>query len=374
MSLTLGLYIARRFLGVALFAFAIVYVLVVTVDLIELMRNSAGGQARFADLLAMALLHAPAITITAAPFTVLLAAMTCFASMARASELVVTRSAGVSVWRLLTPALLAAMLLGIFTVTVYNPISAAFASRFEALENRFFGRSLSRLSISADGLWLRQGGPNGQTVIRAQRASESIERLWQVNVFQFDPADRFYRRIDARTALLEDGSWRLNGVRRWDLLAVDIETAGGSSVVTRPEHLDAMRIPTELTRERIQESFAPPETISFWKLPRFVGLLDNSGFTSNRHRMHWYGLLALPVVFCAMVLIGAAFSMRHVRFGGLGLMALGCVLTGFGYFFLSDIASALGASGSVPAEVAAWAPPGSAVLFALGLLLHLEDG
>jgi lipopolysaccharide export system permease protein len=53
---------------------------------------------------------------------------------------------------------------------------------------------------------------------------------------------------------------------------------------------------------------------------------------------------------------------------------LGCVLSGFGYFFLSDIASALGSSDAVPVLIAAWAPPISAVLFALGLLLHLEDG
>ena len=73
-------------------------------------------------------------------------------------------------------------------------------------------------------------------------------------------------------------------------------------------------------------------------------------------------------------MIGAAFSMRHVRFGGLGYRALGCVLSGFGYFFLSDIAAALAASGAVPVLIAAWAPPLSAVLLALGLLLHLEDG
>ena len=84
--------------------------------------------------------------------------------------------------------------------------------------------------------------------------------------------------------------------------------------------------------------------------------------------------MSAPVVFMAMVLIGAAFSMRHARFGGLGIMALGCVISGFGFFFLSDIASALGASGAVPVLLAAWAPPLSAVLFALGLLLHLEDG
>jgi lipopolysaccharide export system permease protein len=55
-------------------------------------------------------------------------------------------------------------------------------------------------------------------------------------------------------------------------------------------------------------------------------------------------------------------------------MALGCVLSGFGYFFLSDIATALGASGAVPVLIAAWAPPVSAILLSLGLLLHLEDG
>ena len=374
MSLTLGLYITQRFLGIAAGAFVVVFLLVVIVDLVELMRSSGDSPAGFADLVGMALLHAPAITITAAPFTVLLASMTCFAMLARSSELVVTRAAGVSAWRLLTPALLAAIGLGIFVVTVYNPLAAAFARKFETLEQRYFERSSSRLSVSADGLWLRQGGPDGQTVIRAQGASGTGGRLWKVNVFQFDSEDRFYRRIDARSALLEESAWRLTGVRRWDLLSLEIDNAGSSAIATRPELADEMRIATDLTTERIQESFAAPVTISFWKLPKFIGLLENSGFSSSPHRLHWHGLLAVPLVFFAMVLIGAAFSMRHVRFGGLGYMALGCVLSGFAYFFLSDIAAALGASGAVPVLIAAWAPPLSAVLFALGLLLHLEDG
>ena len=374
MNLTLDIYIARRFLGIAAGAFVAVFLLVVTVDLVELMRGSGDSQAGFADLVGMALLHAPAITITAAPFTVLLASMTCFAMLARSSELVVTRAAGVSAWRLLTPALLGAIGLGIFAFTVYNPLAAAFARKFEVLETRYFERSSSRLSVSADGLWLRQGGPDGQTVIRAQGASGTGERLWKVNVFQFDSDDRLTRRIDARSALLEDKAWRLTGVRRWDLLSLEIDDADSAAIATRPELADEMRISTDLTTESIQESFAAPVTISFWKLPKFIRLLETAGFSSNRHRLHWHRLLAIPVVFVAMVLIGAAFSMRHARFGGLGYMALGCVLSGFGYFFLSDIAAALGASGAVPVLVAAWAPPLSAVLLALGLLLHLEDG
>lgn len=374
MRMTLWLYIARRFLLMVLATFLAVITLVVIVDLVELLRANKQGGAGFLDLIGMAFLHAPSITITAAPFAVLLASMTCFAMLARSSELVVTRAAGVSAWRLMSPAIVVAVLLGVFSFSVYNPVASAFAARFETLEQRFFDRSSSRLAVSSGGLWLRQGSSEGQTVIRAKRASSSIERLWDVSIFQFDDSDRLIRRLNARTAVLEDREWRLNGVRRWDLLKNAAQDSDAALIETVAIVVDEMRIPTDLTVEHIIDSFAAPQTISFWKLPGFIQILEDSGFSSDRHRMHWFSLLSAPVIFVAMVLIGAAFSMRHARFGGLGIMALGCVFSGFGYFFLSDIASALGASGSVPVTLAAWAPPLSAMLFAVGLLLHLEDG
>ncbi|PIY74722.1 MAG: LPS export ABC transporter permease LptG, partial [Rhodobacterales bacterium CG_4_10_14_0_8_um_filter_70_9] len=88
----------------------------------------------------------------------------------------------------------------------------------------------------------------------------------------------------------------------------------------------------------------------------------------------WQAQLALPLLFAGMAMIGAAFSMRHARLGGLGLMALAAVLAGFGFYFIADLAKALGASGAIPVALAAWAPPASTVLVAAGLLLHLEDG
>ncbi|MEM7210849.1 MAG: LPS export ABC transporter permease LptG [Pseudomonadota bacterium] len=374
MRLTLWLYIARRFLMMMIGTFLAVVMLVVIVDLVELLRANKQGAAGFIDLIGMAILHAPSITITAAPFAVLLAAMAAFATLARSSELVVTRAAGVSAWRLIAPALVVATILGILSFAVYNPIASAFAARFEVLEQRFFDRASSRLAVSSAGLWLRQGNDEGQTVIRAKRASGSIDRLWEVAIFQFDREDRLIRRLNARSAVLEDRTWRLSGVRRWDLLEGAIDDRDTALIETVAINIDEMRIPTDLTIEHINDSFAAPQTISFWKLPGFIRILEESGFSSDRHRMHWYSLLSAPVIFVAMVLIGAAFSMRHARFGGLGIMALGCVMSGFGYFFLSDIANALGASGAVPVMLAAWAPPLSAVLFALGLLLHLEDG
>jgi len=370
----LALYIARRFLMTVLGTFMAVFVLIVTIDLVELIRSNTPGLARFGDLVGMALLHAPSMTITAAPFILLLASMMTFAMLARSSELVVTRAAGVSVWRLLSPVLIAAMLLGIFAFAVYNPLASAFTEKFDVLEQRYFDRSSSRLAVSGKGLWLRQGGEQGQTVIRAQHADSTIERLEDVTIFQFDRMDRLYRRINAETALLGDQVWKLTDVLRWNLSdrqEADIET---SMAEMRATSLPEMNIPTELTAERIQDSFAAPETISFWELPEFIALLDDSGFSSSRHRLHWLRLAAMPAVFVAMVLIGAVFSMRHQRFGGLGYMALATVIAGFGYFFLSDIAGALGASGAIPVLLAGLGPPLAAVLLSVGLLLHLEDG
>jgi lipopolysaccharide export system permease protein len=39
-----------------------------------------------------------------------------------------------------------------------------------------------------------------------------------------------------------------------------------------------------------------------------------------------------------------------------------------------DFAETLGARGQIPLVIAAWTPPLAAILLALGLLLHLEDG
>lgn len=374
MRWTLNLYIARVFITYALFAFLAVFALIMMVDLVELMRDNKKGGASFGDLVWMAFLHAPSVTIKAAPFTILLSSMICFATLANRSELVVTRAAGVSALQVIMPALISAALLGIMAFTVYNPVASAFAARFEHLQERYFDKTSSALTVSADGVWLRQGDESGQTVVRAQRASATVDRLWKVSVFQFDTGDRLFRRLDAKGAKLEANSWRLSGVSQWTLERGSTPSTTGDVMESIATVSDEVRIPTDLTPERIADSFAAPETISFWSLPGFIALLEQSGFSSDRHTMHLIGLLSTPVVFVAMVLIGAAFSMRHARFGGLGIMALGCVLTGFGYFFLSDVTTALGGSGAVPVMLAGWAPPFAAVLLALGLLLHLEDG
>jgi lipopolysaccharide export system permease protein len=114
--------------------------------------------------------------------------------------------------------------------------------------------------------------------------------------------------------------------------------------------------------------------MSFWDLPGFIGLLEQSGFPAQRHRLHFNVLLARPFLLCAMVLVAATFSLRMQRRGGATLMIVGGVVAGFLLYFLSDIIFALGLSAKVPVTLAAWTPTGVSLIFGASMLLHLEDG
>ena len=365
--MTLALYLARRFLQSIAFSAAAVTAIILLVSSIELLRRVGSRDVSLRQVATMAALQTPEIALSAMPFVMMLASLWCFTQLARNSELVVTRAAGVSVWALVLPSALSSVVLGCLVLTVINPVASAASQRFETLEARLLAGRASRLSASPEGLWLRQGDGTNQTVIHARRSNPSATELANVTLYSFEGQDRFIERIDATDAQLTPGSWQLNNAvrRRFDV-------SNDLSIIE--ERAETINVPTDLTSTQILDSFARPGSLGFWVLPRFIETLEASGFSAQRHRLQWHSLLATPLLYCAMGLIGAAFSMRHHRFGGLGAMAFGAVIAGFGFYFVSDVAKALAASAAIPASLGAWGPPVAAAFSAVGLLLQLEDG
>jgi len=80
------------------------------------------------------------------------------------------------------------------------------------------------------------------------------------------------------------------------------------------------------------------------------------------------------VLYAAMAVLAAAFSLRLMRLGGLAGMAGAGVAIGFAVFFINALCGALGRSGVIPIYAAAWAPPALALLSGLSLLCYTEDG
>ena len=365
--MTLSLYFARRFFWMVVQVFLIFFGIMMLIDIIEQLRKFSNTDIAMTTAAHMALMNVPESLYRILPLILIMAAIAMFLGLARSSELVVVRAAGRSGLSFLAAPVLTALVIGAFAVAVLNPLVAATSKEYDMLFSRQSQGKGSVLSVSDTGLWLRQGGDDGQTVIQAARANSDGTELLQVTFMTFSADGIATARIEAEKAVLEPGAWVLDGAKRWTLTDVNPEST--AAVMTQ-----VMRVPSELTRDSIRDSFGTPSAIPIWELPSYINGLEKAGFSARSYRVWLQMELAQPLLLVAMVLIAAGFTMRHARFGKTGTMVLFALLSGFTIFFLRNFAQVLGDSGQIPIALAAWSPPVAAVMASLGLLLHLEDG
>lgn len=360
-SWTLYRYLAVQFFLGVVVVYAAFLVLAFSIDIVDLLNRTAAHSVGTAVVVGMAVLQLPDLGQKMLPFAVLLGGVFTFARLSRSQELVATRAAGVSAWDFLLPPLAVAVLVGVAAVTVFTPVSARMFAQFAGLEARYVKGEASQLSVSQNGLWLRQGNEKRQSVINALRVANQGQHLEEVIVFLYGSEDQFLGRIDAKSGDLNDHAWVLKDA--W------VSGAEGS-----PKHHDIYRLDTTLTPAQIQESFASPDTLSFWDLPAFIRAAQAAGFSATRYQLYLYTLYALPALFAAMVFMAASFSLRISREGGMAKVILLSAACGFGVYFFSDLTRVLGQSGAVPILLAATAPAIAAILIGMTLLFNQEDG
>ena len=358
----LSRYFGRQFLSWFCVLLAILLMIVLVIDTVELLRRAAGKPEVTVELvLRMALFKLPGVGQQMIPFVVLFSAMFTFWRFTRSNELVVARAAGVSVWQFIAPVMMSAFMIGVVKVTVINPVSSTLLGEFNRLEDYHLKRHNSVFDVTHAGLWVRQGTDEDKYMIHADAVVPGTGELKRVMVFRFVDHDRYVSRLDSPLALLVPGRWIIRD--------------GMLREPNRPlRPVASTEIPTELTLERIEENFAPPETISFWALGRFIEIMESTGFSAIRHRLHYQSLFSQPFLYCAMVLLAATFSLRQSRRGGTLWMVSGGLITGFALFIATDVTLTLGISETIPVTLAAWAPAFISLLLGITALLYLEDG
>lgn len=350
-----------RALGIAL---AVISALVMLIDFVEISRGLGSdtdlGTLRILSLLVM---KSPAVIVQLLPFVFLFGTLSAFVSLNRRSELIAMRAAGISAWRFVLPAAGAAFAMGILTVTVLGPLAASGDGMFQRERARINGSVAG--AADSEAVWLREGEGARQMVIRAGRQDRANARLLDVAFFIYvtDPQGRraFSERIDAKSAALSAGRWRL----------VD---AVGAQTGQRAVRYATLDLPSSLADEEAFERFARPQSTPFWSLPGQIQRIEDAGFSSTAYRLRLQQLLATPLMFAAMSILAAAFSLRLMRLGDLAKMAVSAVVLGFAFFFLNQASSAFGSAEVVPPFVAAWLPALLTALAAFTLLFYTEDG
>jgi lipopolysaccharide export system permease protein len=204
-------------------------------------------------------------------------------------------------------------------------------------------------------------------VLHARQFDPLTETLLNVTLVDFTRDGTPNLRIRAASATLGEDAWRLTQAKAWTLQGADNPEA---QAVIYP----ILNHPTTMTSDRLRDSLGSSEIISVYELPSMIQQLENAGFNTRQYQVWLQSELARPLFLVAMVLVGAAFTMRHARFGGTGVAALIAVLLGFAFYFVRNFSQILGEHGQVPVAFAVWAPPIASILLTVGILLHAEDG
>lgn len=359
---TLSFYLMRHyflnFMMMLMGLLAVIYLF----DTVELLRRASKVEnIPLSTVLSMGLYKLPEVGQLVFPFAVLFSAMLTFWQLTRRHELVIVRSSGLSVWQFIAPILLVALSIGIVKICLVNPLGALLVSKYENLEAEYFNKETSLITLSEQGLWLKQSDENGTAILHSAKIKMPEWVLDHVMVFFFNNDNDFIRRIDATAAKLEGGQWNFTNA-----------TINAPSQI--PEKVDFLTLGTDLTINELENSFSAPETISFWKLPAYIKILEDTGFDSTGLKIHFQNLLSQPLLFMAMVLLAATVSLRTSRMNGASILIVLGVFIGFIVFFSSSFLQALGASQQIPIVVAAWFPAIISFLLGLGVLMALEDG
>src|SRR5436190_3935106 len=169
---TLSYYFAKRFMFAVIGVFAGVFFLVGIIDYIEMTRR-VGDMPNVSSLTAaqISFFRLPLMLERLMPFCVLIGAMTCYLSLSRRLELVIARAAGMSAWQFVSPALISALLFGIFATIIYNPVSAYLQEHSRKLEAEIFSDTKSALQQTSTGFWVRQRSDRGEAIINARSST-----------------------------------------------------------------------------------------------------------------------------------------------------------------------------------------------------------
>jgi len=358
---TLGFYFAKRILGMILLVFGLCLLLVFLIDFVEMMREAAKADVPATFVAALTLLRLPAFAELTLPFAVLIGCISAFLMLSRSSELVIVRASGVSAWQFIQPAILVALFVGLFAVMIYNPLAAAAKQSAERLFADSFAAKRTSDKSNNTASWIRQDGPDGQSILYAKASADRGTKLAGLTLLQFDPNKKFLERIEADKATLRRGYWEL-------------ENAQISSSGTLPQFYRKYNVSTYLDADQVRESVSAVDGVSFWELPGFIEFAEKAGLSTIAYKLHYHQLIARPFLMVCMVLLAATCALKPFRFGKIQTMVIAGLSAGFAFFVLVELSRKLGMSGYITAGVAAWAPIAIASLLALTVLLHQEDG
>jgi LPS export ABC transporter permease LptF/LPS export ABC transporter permease LptG len=286
------------------------------------------------------------------PLTALLAVLITLGVMQRSNEITAIKTTGISVYRIITPLLVASAMLAtglFFADQFYLPHAN---KRQDALRNMIKGKP-AQTYLNPDRKWIF--GQHSD-IYYYELFDPDRDQFGRLAVFQFDPATfQLTKRIYADRARWEDSLQRWVCTQGWerDLRGPAIENYRTFDVATFPAVSEP---PTYFKKEVIQSS-----EMNYEELRRYIRDLQQSGFDVVRLKVQLQKKLAFPIITLVMAVLAIPFSLSAGRRGSVTGIAVAVGIAGV-YWFVAGLFEKMGNISQLPPVLAAWSPD---LIFAL---------
>lgn len=289
------------------------------------------------------------------PLSALLGTMLGLGGLASRSELVVIRSAGVSVLGVVVAVMKTALVLMVVATIVGEVIAPPLYQHAQVKRAKAMAQ---QISLNTDyGLWAR----DGLTFINIRRV-QNDGTLEDIRLYEFDPRHRLHTITRAATATRAHDTWVLHGVRQTFISQDGIVQRSSAELPWR----------TLLNPDLINVVSVTPEMLSAWDLHEYVRYLERNGLNPARYELAFWAKLIAPLTVGVMVLLAVPFVFGSLRSVGMGTRILVGFLVGIGFYMLNQIAGHAGVVYNLPPFVSASLPTVLVSIMALIMLRRVR--
>ncbi len=355
-------YFAKQHLAwtsLCIFSLTVVVSIIQTVELVRrvsVLKNNTID----VNFFLLSLMNLPTVMDVVLPFAMLSGSMLCFSSFNRTNEFVVARGMGTSIWSALSPLLASAFCVGLFFVMAINPIGSFTSKQYDKQMVTIFGTDDRNLSVTAEGIWLRDRQEDRQLIIHGESLDAKNISIINPVVYLFEEPDGLEARLRGSVMLLTDTGWLIENAIAWD---------NNGSI----KDLGTIMLGTNIGTLDIERSTEPPHTIPIYTLPSFIQMLESAGLPAINHSIHFHQLLALPILMVGITMLAARFTLSNVNRGKRMQLFTRGVLIATAIFVYGYFLQILGATYKVPAFIAGWAPAITFMLAGATLLARLDE-
>jgi LPS export ABC transporter permease LptF/LPS export ABC transporter permease LptG len=339
-------YILRDFSVYLVMVFATFLVLFLVFTLFELLGDILRNQVSPMVVAEYLFNVSPYFLYGIAPLGTLFAVVITLGLMQRANEITAIKATGISIYRVVLPILLAAMLVsgGLFAFDqFYLPHTN---KRQDALRNQIKGKP-PQTYLNPDRKWIFG---EHSTIYYYQLFDPDRDQFGSLSAFQFDPKTfQLTQRVYADRANWDDRLQRWVYTQGWSrtLHGPAIEDYGTFEVAT----FNALSEPPGYFKKEVKQS----SEMNYGELQHYIRDLQQSGFDVVRLRVQLHKKFAFPAVVLVMAVLAVPFSVTAGKRGAIAGVAV-AVGIAVSYLTVSSLCEAMGNVSQLPPVLAAWSP------------------